>query len=137
MRLKRIYAANIREGMRRVREELGADAVILSNRRIEDGIEIVAAIDYDERAYAGLQQAAAAAEAVPAAAACATISRQAASSLAASARRWARSGGNSGVSQGTVSSQGVWQCSIPARKPASGPEKSVCASGHTGAPKVR
>ena len=30
---------------------------------------------------------------------------------------------------------GRWQCSIPARKPASGPEKSVCASGHTGAPK--
>lgn len=74
MRLKRIYAANIREGMKRVREELGADAVILSNRKLEDGIEIVAATDYDERAYAGLQrqavetaEAAAPAAAVPAA----------------------------------------------------------------------
>ncbi|TCO79681.1 flagellar biosynthesis protein FlhF [Plasticicumulans lactativorans] len=65
MKLKRIFAANIREGMRRVREELGPDAVILSNRRLEDGIEIVAATDYDERAYAGMARAAAAAEAAP------------------------------------------------------------------------
>lgn len=64
MKLKRIFAANIREGMRRVREELGSDAVILSNRRLEDGIEIVAATDYDERAYAGMARAAAT-EAVP------------------------------------------------------------------------
>ena len=38
----------MRHVLRRVREDQGADAVILSNRRVEDGIEVIAAIDYDE-----------------------------------------------------------------------------------------
>jgi flagellar biosynthesis protein FlhF len=49
MKVKRFYAANIREAMRKVREELGAEAVILSNRRVSNGLEIIAAIDYDEK----------------------------------------------------------------------------------------
>ena len=35
--------------MRMVKEELGADAVIMSNRAVEGGIEIVAARDFDEQ----------------------------------------------------------------------------------------
>jgi len=38
----------MRQVLRRVREDQGADAVILSNRRVEDGIEVIAAVDYDE-----------------------------------------------------------------------------------------
>jgi len=38
----------MRKVLRRVREDQGPDAVILSNRRTEDGIEVIAAIDYDE-----------------------------------------------------------------------------------------
>ena len=38
----------MRSAMRMVREELGADAVILSNDRVNGGVEIVAAVDYDE-----------------------------------------------------------------------------------------
>ncbi len=38
----------MRRVLRRVREDQGPDAVILSNRRIDDGIEVIAAIDYDE-----------------------------------------------------------------------------------------
>ena len=34
-----------------VREEQGPDAVILSNRRVDGGVEIVSAIDYDETLY--------------------------------------------------------------------------------------
>lgn len=34
-----------------VREEQGPDAVILSNRRVEDGVEIVSAVDYDESLF--------------------------------------------------------------------------------------
>ena len=49
MKIKRLYAGNIREAMRQLREELGPEAVILSNKRTGDGIEIVAAIDYDEK----------------------------------------------------------------------------------------
>lgn len=47
MKIKRFFAANVRQAIRSVREQLGPDAVILSNRRVSDGIEIVAAIDYD------------------------------------------------------------------------------------------
>lgn len=50
MKIKRLCAANIRDAMRKIREELGPDAVILSNQRTEAGFEIVAAIDYDEQA---------------------------------------------------------------------------------------
>lgn len=48
MKIKRFIAKNMREAIRQVREEQGADAVILSNRRLNGGIEVVAAVDYDE-----------------------------------------------------------------------------------------
>ena len=54
MKIKRLCAANIREAMRKIREELGPEAVILSNQRTAAGFEVVAAIDYDEQT---LQQA--------------------------------------------------------------------------------
>jgi flagellar biosynthesis protein FlhF len=47
MKIKRFTAKNMREAMRLVREEQGPDAVILSNRRVADGVEVVAATDYD------------------------------------------------------------------------------------------
>ena len=48
MRIKRFTAPDMRTALRMVRDEQGPDAVILSNRPTEDGIEIVAATDYDE-----------------------------------------------------------------------------------------
>lgn len=48
MKIKRFVAKDIRQAMRMVKEELGADAVIMSNRSVEDGVEIVAARDFDE-----------------------------------------------------------------------------------------
>jgi flagellar biosynthesis protein FlhF len=48
MKIKRFLANDMRQAMREVRAEQGADAVILSTRRLEDGIEIIAAVDYDE-----------------------------------------------------------------------------------------
>jgi flagellar biosynthesis protein FlhF len=59
MKIKRLCANNIREAMRKVRDELGPDAVILSNERTEAGFEIVAAVDYDEKLLQGVQQTAA------------------------------------------------------------------------------
>ncbi len=47
MKIKRFLAKNMREAIRMVREEQGADAVILSNQRVSGGIEVVAATDYD------------------------------------------------------------------------------------------
>jgi len=48
MKIKRFFAQDMRHAIRKVREELGSDAVILSNRKLDRGIEIIAAIDYDE-----------------------------------------------------------------------------------------
>ncbi len=48
MKIKRYFAADMRQAIRMVREEQGPDAVILSNRKVDGGVEIVAAVDYDE-----------------------------------------------------------------------------------------
>ena len=47
MKIKRFQAGTMREAMRMVRDEQGPDAVILSSHRSADGIELVAAVDYD------------------------------------------------------------------------------------------
>jgi len=59
MKIKRLCAANIREAMRKIREELGPEAVILSNQRTAAGFEIVAAVDYDENLLQSMPQPAA------------------------------------------------------------------------------
>ncbi len=51
MKIKRFFAQDIRQAIRMVREEQGPDAVILSNRRVDGGVEIVAAVDYDENIF--------------------------------------------------------------------------------------
>jgi flagellar biosynthesis protein FlhF len=51
MKIKRFFAAEIRQALRQVRETLGPDAVILSNKSVDGGVELVAAIDYDPAAF--------------------------------------------------------------------------------------
>lgn len=48
MKIKRFTGRDMRDAIRQVREEQGPDAVILSNRRVDGGVEVVAATDYDE-----------------------------------------------------------------------------------------
>ncbi|HED52278.1 MAG TPA: flagellar biosynthesis protein FlhF [Gammaproteobacteria bacterium] len=48
MKVKRFFAPDMRQAIRLVREEQGPDAVILSNRKVDGGIEIIASMDYDE-----------------------------------------------------------------------------------------
>ncbi|KPQ02460.1 flagellar biosynthesis protein FlhF [Marinobacter sp. HL-58] len=48
MKVKRFFAQSMAEALRQVREQMGPDAVILSNRRVDGGVEIVTALDYDE-----------------------------------------------------------------------------------------
>ncbi|MBB1117933.1 flagellar biosynthesis protein FlhF [Stenotrophomonas sp. W1S232] len=57
MKIKRFVAADMRSAMNLVRREHGPDAVILSNRRVENGVEIVAAAHYDESAVQRALQA--------------------------------------------------------------------------------
>jgi flagellar biosynthesis protein FlhF len=52
MRIKRYTADSMRAALALVRAEQGPDAVILSSRRGEDGIEVIAAVDYDEVLFA-------------------------------------------------------------------------------------
>jgi flagellar biosynthesis protein FlhF len=48
MKIKRYMAVSMRAALAQVRAEQGPDAVILSSRRSEEGIEVIAAVDYDE-----------------------------------------------------------------------------------------
>ncbi len=44
MNIKRYFAPTAREALRRVKEELGADAIVLSNRSADGGVEITAVL---------------------------------------------------------------------------------------------
>lgn len=48
MKIKRFVAPDMRQAMREVRDEQGPDAVILSTRQLDEGLEVIAAIDYDD-----------------------------------------------------------------------------------------
>jgi flagellar biosynthesis protein FlhF len=65
MKIVRHTARDMRQALRSIREQLGEDAVILSSRRLGNGVEVTAAVDFD----AGMGKAAlmAAAEAAVAA----------------------------------------------------------------------
>jgi len=52
MKIKRYTAPSMRAALALVRAEQGPDAVILSSRRGEEGIEVIAAVDYDEALFA-------------------------------------------------------------------------------------
>ena len=51
MKIKRYSAPSMRAALALVRAEQGPDAVILSSRRSDDGIEVIAAVDYDEALF--------------------------------------------------------------------------------------
>lgn len=48
MQIKRYLADDMRQALQRVKDEQGPDAVILSSRQLSEGLEVVAAVDYDE-----------------------------------------------------------------------------------------
>jgi flagellar biosynthesis protein FlhF len=52
MKIKRFVAHDIRQALRLVREELGPDAVILSNRSVDGRTVVMAAVDYDAESLA-------------------------------------------------------------------------------------
>ena len=52
MQVKRFFAADMRQAMKLIRDELGADAAIIGNRRIAGGVELTAALDYKLSALA-------------------------------------------------------------------------------------
>jgi flagellar biosynthesis protein FlhF len=56
MKAKRFTAKNMQQALRMVSDELGPDAVILSNKRSGKGVEVIAALDYQEIANEQQQQ---------------------------------------------------------------------------------
>lgn len=53
MKIKHYRAADMRQALRLVREAQGPDAVILSSRKVNGGVEVVAAVDYDDEEVVG------------------------------------------------------------------------------------
>ena len=56
MRIKRTFAPTMRDALLLVKQEQGADAVILGNKKVPGGVEILSAIDFDEAALAGMAE---------------------------------------------------------------------------------
>ncbi len=56
MKIKRYTAESMRAALALVRLEQGPDAVILSSRRGPEGIEVIAAVDYDEALFGEAKQ---------------------------------------------------------------------------------
>jgi flagellar biosynthesis protein FlhF len=53
MKIVRHIAPDMRQALRSIREQLGEDAVILSSRRIPEGVEVTAAVDFDAASLQG------------------------------------------------------------------------------------
>lgn len=62
MKMKRIFAKDMRQALHQVRENHGPDAVILSSKAVDGGVEVISAVDFDqaevERMLARQQQGA-------------------------------------------------------------------------------
>lgn len=55
MKIRRFFGKDMREALSQVKAELGSDAVIMSNRKVADGIELVAAYDKEPDAKLSLK----------------------------------------------------------------------------------
>lgn len=51
MKIKRFIAKDMRQAIRDIRADQGPDAVILSNQKVNGGIEVISAVDYDESIF--------------------------------------------------------------------------------------
>jgi flagellar biosynthesis protein FlhF len=49
--IRRFVAPDMREALAAIRTDLGADAVMLSSRKLATGVEVIAAIDYDDSLF--------------------------------------------------------------------------------------
>ncbi|WP_114325227.1 flagellar biosynthesis protein FlhF [Candidatus Colwellia aromaticivorans] len=48
MKIRRFVAKDMRSALAQIKDELGAEAVIMSNKKIPEGVELMAAIDYSQ-----------------------------------------------------------------------------------------
>jgi len=57
MKIKKYFASDMRQALEMARDEHGSDVVILSNRKVLGGVELIAAEDYDEQIYSKSSEA--------------------------------------------------------------------------------
>jgi flagellar biosynthesis protein FlhF len=48
MKIRRFVARDMRTALAQIKDELGVDAVIMSNKKIPEGVELMAAVDYNQ-----------------------------------------------------------------------------------------
>jgi flagellar biosynthesis protein FlhF len=48
VKIRRFVAKDMRSALAQIKDELGADAVIMSNKKVPEGVELMAAIDYSQ-----------------------------------------------------------------------------------------
>lgn len=53
MKVRRYFSHSMQDALRQVREDLGPDAIILSNTKKQNGIELLVTMDYDEQQVTG------------------------------------------------------------------------------------
>ena len=65
MKLRRYFATDMRQGLQMIREAQGSDVLILSNHKVEGGIELITADEYSAEELARYQKSAAVARSTP------------------------------------------------------------------------
>ncbi len=65
MKLRRYFATDMRQGLQMIREAQGSDVLILSNRKVEGGIELITADEYSAEELASYQKSASASRSRP------------------------------------------------------------------------
>jgi flagellar biosynthesis protein FlhF len=120
MKIKRHMADSMRAALAKVRAEQGPDAVILSSRRVEEGIEVIAAVDYDEGLFVGAPIKRAATAAPPA------LSTLAPNSIAVSSARRAAAA--------ATASRAAPPANAPALAPAAAPPAAAVADAAAAPP---
>ncbi len=66
MKIKKYFASDMRQAIEMAKAEHGPDVVILSNRKVLGGVELIAAEDYDEAAFKKMTEASAGKQQQPA-----------------------------------------------------------------------
>ncbi|GAA3914543.1 flagellar biosynthesis protein FlhF [Litoribacillus peritrichatus] len=49
MKAKKFFAPTMQQALKKVSEQMGPDAVVLANRKVQGGVEVITALDYDPR----------------------------------------------------------------------------------------
>jgi flagellar biosynthesis protein FlhF len=127
VKIKRYMAASMRAALDQVRLEQGPDAVILSSRRVNEGVEVIAAVDYDEALIAGAARAASGY----------ALAASAAAATAATAARGAHAAGPPRLFPSAVAAGSPRAASMPAVRPKAGTARPVASQMSSSVPAPR